>query len=531
MVPGEPMPVRVALVLEGESQVPDWQWRLVDKLQQDPRIKLVAVLDAPPPPQRERPPAIAAAILAVDRALFARSRPYPRLHVVRRVRALPKGLPDHPAERGCDLILNLAPTALPAPALAGVRHGEWRLSTGAARAGRLDWSGFAAASSGVPASTVEITARYADRPAPQVVAAARYSTKVSAARTGAFAQEKCAILVLRSILELAPGIEQIRACEGKAAEAAPHGEPAPAPDLPGVGDTLRYALRLSGALVLRGREAARTRFGRNPEYWQLALGAGSIDCFEPGDAVDLPRLEATMADPFLFSHQGAQYIFYEAHPGGNGPARIDVARLEGDDLVELGTALRRPYHLSFPFVFRDGERIFMLPETQQSNRLEVWRCVEFPMRWGLHATALEGRFPADSVLFRHGQAWWLASNLSDHHAFQEHSSELYLFQVDGPELRQIEPHRLNPVVIGSGTARNAGNIVACNGRLYRPSQINDRGVYGYGLNIMEIEALDLHTYRERLLRRIEPAFRPGLLRVHHLSVDAGRFVIDIGKAA
>jgi hypothetical protein len=177
-------------------------------------------------------------------------------------------------------------------------------------------------------------------------------------------------------------------------------------------------------------------------------------------------------------------------------------------------------------VFRHERDIFMMPETQQSNRIEVWRATEFPFRWELCRTAFDGLWPADSNLFKVGDTWWLSTNLSDHDVMQDHNSELYLFKVDGPELRRITPHRRNPVMIGSSLARNAGPVVDWQGRLFRPSQINAYGVYGYGLNIMEIIELSDERYEERLVRRIVPDFRKDALAIHHISFAAGRFVID-----
>jgi hypothetical protein len=101
-----------------------------------------------------------------------------------------------------------------------------------------------------------------------------------------------------------------------------------------------------------------------------------------------------------------------------------------------------------------------------------------------------------------------------------------VFEVDGPELTRIEPHKHNPVVIGSTVARGAGRIFEHDGRLLRPSQRNTNGVYGYGLNIMEIEELTLDDYRERCIRTITPGFKPGLRGCHHFDATNGRYILD-----
>ncbi len=64
------------------------------------------------------------------------------------------------------------------------------------------------------------------------------------------------------------------------------------------------------------------------------------------------------------------------------------------------------------------------------------------------------------------------------------------------------------------------------GRLYRPSQRNAYGIYGYGLNIMEIDELSLDSYSERCIRTITPDFKKGLLGCHHFDEVANRYVLD-----
>jgi hypothetical protein len=45
--------------------------------------------------------------------------------------------------------------------------------------------------------------------------------------------------------------------------------------------------------------------------------------------------------------------------------------------------LERSYHLSYPFIFRWGSDIFMIPETSDNRTVEVYRAVEFPGKWEL----------------------------------------------------------------------------------------------------------------------------------------------------
>jgi hypothetical protein len=63
----------------------------------------------------------------------------------------------------------------------------------------------------------------------------------------------------------------------------------------------------------------------------------------------------------------------------------------------------------------------------------------------------------------------------------------------------------------------------------RASQNNSHGVYGYGLNLMEIRRLDMERYEESLYRRIDPDFEPDVNGCHHVDFLNGKYVMDIRR--
>ena len=67
------------------------------------------------------------------------------------------------------------------------------------------------------------------------------------------------------------------------------------------------------------------------------------------------------------------------------------------------------------------------------------------------------------------------------------------------------------------------------GKHYRPSQDNSHGLYGWGLNLMEIRNLSLDAYEEAVVRSIGPDFEPGIIGCHHLDIRSGRVVMDVRK--
>ncbi|MDF0601690.1 hypothetical protein P1J78_13175 [Psychromarinibacter sp. C21-152] len=501
--------IAVAVVLPAGAAPDAGAARLLETLACDARFALAARIEGPRTPSA--PPPLVAGLLALEARVAARpphvptpsfdALDLPALTVEDALRDMPE----------VDVVLDLAP-AEGAEALARrARHGLWRLSTAA------DTAGVADALRGAPESRVRLCRLTAPGAAWETLADAAYDTKFLAARNRMFQREKAAQLAEHALARLAEGL----LAPAPSADASP--EPASATALPG------YLARTAGEVGRRLSDKLAERRGRRPGRFCLRLTRGSILEFDhrQGQELDAPA-GRYWADPFLFEDGGTTWLFYEEYVYATGLGHIAVGRLDGDGFTPLGPALDTGTHLSFPFVFRHGGDIFMVPETGATHRLEVWRATDFPTGWTLHATALEGTACADTVFHPDGDGYWLFTNIC-RDSLGDFCSELHLFRADGPDLKTVTPHPLNPVVVGSRNARGAGRITALNGRLYRPSQDNSHGTYGHGLNIMEIETLSATDYRERRVRHLAGPEAPGLIGCHHVDVAGDRVVYDIRR--
>ncbi len=204
--------------------------------------------------------------------------------------------------------------------------------------------------------------------------------KFSAARNAAFVRERGVTLLMRELARLA----DTRQLDPTAARL-------PAISAPSFGDLFRYTGALSGYLSEKSLKALKTRLHVGSSIWTLCTGRGRIDDFDPSQAIEIPPTKGDIkADPFLFQHDGECYLFYEAYADGDRKAHIAVSRFNGDKVERIGVALDCPHHLSYPFVFREGDDIFMMPETHQSQRVEIWRCTEFPLKWELYSDRPRG---------------------------------------------------------------------------------------------------------------------------------------------
>jgi hypothetical protein len=243
-----------------------------------------------------------------------------------------------------------------------------------------------------------------------------------------------------------------------------------------------------------------------------------------GCTLFLPPTDRFYADPFLFSApDGRRYLFFEDWRNAHGKALISRVELFPDGTVSSPTVvLERDYHLSYPFVFTSGDEIYLLPETADARRVELYRAVEFPDRWEPDRVLVDGEAMFDATLLERDGKVWMFTNLATPQGTP--SYELSVFWSDSLD-GEWHPHAQNPVVSDVRCARPAGRMIAHGDRLIRPAQ--DGSVrYGYALAFREILDLTPDSYAEVDAGRITPESIQGNLGTHHYDADAEFEVFD-----
>lgn len=294
--------------------------------------------------------------------------------------------------------------------------------------------------------------------------------------------------------------------------------------VPGTGAMMNFLGRQAAA-----KSVSRLRAALRPQqrHWFMALRRRSgsrtiMQDFDGFQALASPP-GRFWADPFLFESSGSDYLFFEDFSYSSRRGRIAWLRLGWDGPEgEAGVALETGGHLSYPFVFQDGQEIYMIPETRSARRVEIHRAVQFPSRWELAAVLLDNVEAVDATLHRQGELYWLFTNIAPHGGSS--FDELHLFisrSLFGPWL----PHPRSPVVSDVRRARPAGRLFDDGGRLIRPSQDCSR-VYGGAIQFNQVLALSADQYVERPLHRIEPAWAPRLLGTHTYNRNERWEVLD-----
>ena len=195
----------------------------------------------------------------------------------------------------------------------------------------------------------------------------------------------------------------------------------------------------------------------------------------------------TYADPFLFPHAGALYIFLEiVQKGGHG----EIAAYRTFDLEEiedLGVVFRTSLHLSFPFIFEHESSIYMVPESSRAGSVSLYQFDRFPFNLRKVSTLLNGNF-VDSNLLKHNGTWFLFTTLND---------ELQLYMSDNLVFGNFRPHPASPITADTRISRSAGSVLKLGDRLYRVAQ-DCSNAYGENVSLIEIQALSPDIYQERV---------------------------------
>lgn len=493
--------LKICVILSDADAGPG-ERRLLRDIQADPRLQLATVTACPSPGPGL--PALWRGLLAVEARLF----PAPD-DLSSDIPALTPFSPE--VARGCDVIVDFSMSRAAARCAGTARFGLWRLSTYEDAAGLTE--------ARIRAAVTEVALTALTDGAEVTIATARFDTKFIASRNAAFAREKSVLLMLRELVRVSR--------EG--ALPAPVTEPSK-PPAPRGSDVADYLCALTWELAMRIVRRIEAKRGKRPGMFFLRLSRGPLSKLDPSSGVDLmPPGNTYWADPFLMEHEGETYLFYEDFDYATHHGHLSVGRLDGMRMEPLGPVMQMPHHLSFPFVFRWKDEVWMIPETHQAKRIELWRATVFPLEWERVATGLEGVEASDTVIFEQAGQWWLMTNIAND-SFGDFGSELHLFAIDDPMMGNPRPHPLNPVVLDATTARNGGRVFVENGRLYRASQDNSNGVYGYGLNLMEITELSMTSYAERRVRHITPDALDGIMGMHHMDAGGGYTVMDLRRA-
>ena len=230
----------------------------------------------------------------------------------------------------------------------------------------------------------------------------------------------------------------------------------------------------------------------------LRLGEGSIpgSTLRPANpvltAASITDVTAEfVADPFLDRDDDRWHMWFEVMDARTGKGKIGIASsLDGCQWKYAGVVLDEPFHLSYPYVFRWRNNVYLVPESHEAFAIRLYRATAYPYHWRFVQTLLEGRF-VDASLFRYARRWWMYACDADPAAHDT----LRLYHADelvGP----WSAHPANPLIRGDPhSARPAGRVVRFGPTTIRYAQDDGPG-YGLHVRAFSLRELSPKDYRE-----------------------------------
>jgi hypothetical protein len=202
------------------------------------------------------------------------------------------------------------------------------------------------------------------------------------------------------------------------------------------------------------------------------------------DVTDVPA--AFIADPFIIFHDSKYYMFFEVLDHSLERGIIGLASSENGELWTYERiVLKEDFHLSYPYVFKHNNTIYMIPESIGANRVLLYKAKNFPYEWEITRELICGRYD-DPSIFQHNNKWWM---------FAGQNGNLHLFVSDQLEGEWTE-HPKSPVITGNfNITRPGGRVIVDKNKIYRYTQ-DGEPYYGSAVRAFKIKELSEFDYKE-----------------------------------
>ena len=216
-----------------------------------------------------------------------------------------------------------------------------------------------------------------------------------------------------------------------------------------------------------------------------------------------PKPVLYQADSFLFVQGDELFLFYELQhwddPGVIAMVKTRDLKTWTDPVV----VLQQPFHLSFPYVFEDEGQVYMVPESQESDGIHLFRADNKELtsfsrvRTLLHQERSAGihyNFNDSHIYKKDGTYYLFTAYQKDWMYYQE------LYITDNLLTGEFRRHVASPVCMSNEFGRNGGSLITIDGRLLRVTQ-DCHADYGANVSLMEVTKLTPTEYHEQLWRQ------------------------------
>ena len=209
------------------------------------------------------------------------------------------------------------------------------------------------------------------------------------------------------------------------------------------------------------------------------------------------------ADPFGIWKDGKLYVFVEALDYRIKKGNIDCFVFNKNlRKIDFHHSLSSNYHLSYPFIISDKDKIYMIPESSKSGKTFIYEPVSFPDKWQKVKEIMKNVPMIDPSIIKFNNKWWVFYSLPGPNG--RAMKELNVAYTDSL-LNQWSEHPKNPVMVGIENSRPGGTPFLHNNCLHLPVQ-DCKKTYGRQINLLKIEKLTEKDFEAKKVDTIKPNF-------------------------
>jgi len=228
------------------------------------------------------------------------------------------------------------------------------------------------------------------------------------------------------------------------------------------------------------------------------------------------------ADPFL-TKQGEDFIvFFEKFNHNDNRGMISRFLIDKNKKISNEIeVIRDKNHYSFPYIFEENNKLYILPEQMSKNLVEIYEIDKNSGKVLSKKIILDNIKLSDPTIFCYNSKYWLFGTVNGIELMAWHANEIFGTWTE---------HKNNPIKIDISSSRNAGRILYNEEELIRFSQDCSKD-YGSRIAINKILELSEINFLEETIGYIEPKnewdYNEGL---HTISFTNNYIVIDAKKS-
>lgn len=227
-------------------------------------------------------------------------------------------------------------------------------------------------------------------------------------------------------------------------------------------------------------------------YWNIGFVEEDVKDVLNADHLNIhwlhhPYKDRWFADPFFLSVDETHIVLLAeefCYASQKGRIAKLVIKRDGYVLEEMKIILELPSHLSFPFIFRKGDTIFMIPENCKTGQATVYEYISQTDE--VKQVSVLCHLPlTDAILLKMADDRHYILSTKEP---TQNKNHLQVYAVDTDTWKMNE-QPIQDICFESKIARNAGDVFTCDGIMYRPAQDCNKG-YGHGVVIQQMSYAD-----------------------------------------